>query len=101
MQEVIVIMNFLVVVMVPSHLLVIIFLTEDSVYMESEADRVEYVLNDFGYIWVGSAKWNEGLPWTFGQVKTIQFTSVLFFLSLFFYFLVFPSFPKRSVSLHK
>lgn len=77
-------------------------------YMESEADRVEYVLNDFGYIWVGSAKWNEGLPWTFGQVKTIQFTSVLFFLSLFFYFLFlffyflfFPSFPKRSVSLHK
>lgn len=70
-------------------------------YMESEADRVEYVLNDFGYIWVGSAKWNEGLPWTFGQVKTIQFTSVLFFLSLFFYFFFFPSFPKRSVSLHK
>lgn len=53
-------------------------------YMESEADREEYVLNDFGYIWVGSAKWNEGLPWTFGQVKKIQFTSILFFLSLIF-----------------
>lgn len=95
MQEVIVIMNLLVVGF-PSHLLVIIFLTEDSVYMESEADREEYVLNDFGYIWVGSAKWNEGLPWTFGQVKKIQFTSILFFISSFF-----PSFPKRSVSLHK
>ena len=65
-------------------------------YMESEADREEYVLNEFGYIWVGSAKWNEGLPWTFGQVKKIQFTSILFFLSLIFYFLFFsPLFPKE------
>ena len=37
--------------------------------MEKEIDREEYVLADFGYIWVGCARWNEGIPWQFGQVK--------------------------------
>ena len=38
-------------------------------FMENEIDREEYVLADFGYIWVGSARRNEGIPWQFGQVK--------------------------------
>ena len=38
-------------------------------FMENETDREEYVLADFGYIWVGSARRNEGIPWQFGQVK--------------------------------
>lgn len=63
-------------------------------YMESEADREEYVLNDFGYIWVGSAKWNKGLPWTFGQVKKIYFNS-LFPLFNFLFPLFSPLFPKE------
>ena len=60
---------------VPSHpffllfLLSLLFLTEDSVFMENEIDRDEYVLADFGYIWVGSARRNEGIPWQFGQVR--------------------------------
>jgi len=37
--------------------------------MEKELDRDEYVLADFGYIWVGSAKRNQGIPWMFGQVN--------------------------------
>ena len=53
--------------------------------MDKEVDRSEYVLADFGYIWVGSAYRNEGLPWLFGQVsnndsfyhKFISFASVL------------------------
>lgn len=44
-------------------------MAEDSVFMEKEIDREEYVLADFGYIWVGCARWNEGIPWQFGQVK--------------------------------
>lgn len=47
----------------------LLFMTEDSVFMENETDREEYVLADFGYIWVGSARRNEGIPWQFGQVK--------------------------------
>lgn len=50
-------------------LLSLLFLTEDSVFMENEIDRDEYVLADFGYIWVGSARRNEGIPWQFGQVR--------------------------------
>lgn len=42
---------------------------DDSVYMEKEIDRDEYVLADFGYIWVGTSRNNEGIPWQFGQVK--------------------------------
>ena len=38
-------------------------------FMEKEVDREEYVLADFGYIWVGSARWHQGIPWTFGQVN--------------------------------
>lgn len=64
--------------------------------MESDVDREEYVLNEFGYIWVGSAKWNEGLPWTFGQVKknSIYFNS-LFPLFNFLFPLFSPLFPKE------
>ena len=39
----------------------LLFMTEDSVFMEKEIDREEYVLADFGYIWVGSARRNEGI----------------------------------------
>lgn len=35
-------------------------------------DRNEYVMNDKGYIWVGSARYNRGLPWLFGQVIKIH-----------------------------
>lgn len=38
-------------------------------FMEKEVDREEYVLADFGYIWVGSARRHQGIPWTFGQVN--------------------------------
>ena len=50
-------------------LFALLFLAEDSVFMENDTDRKEYVLADFGYIWVGSARRNEGIPWQFGQVK--------------------------------
>ena len=50
--------------------------------MDKEIDREEYVLADFGYIWVGTARNNTGIPWQFGQVNVqVSFFPVLFFLS--------------------
>ena len=46
---------------------------EDIVYMENEAERFEYVLNDTGRIWIGSARCHYGRPWNFGQVKYPHF----------------------------
>jgi hypothetical protein len=37
--------------------------------MDNEAERFEYVLNDTGRIWVGSARSHFGRPWNFGQVN--------------------------------
>lgn len=37
--------------------------------MASEAQKKEYVLNDTGYIYVGSAYSIYDRPWNFGQVK--------------------------------
>jgi len=42
---------------------------DDLVYMEDKRERDEYVLNDKGRIWVGSAKSNHGRPWNFGQFE--------------------------------
>ncbi|XP_012943258.1 protein-glutamine gamma-glutamyltransferase K [Aplysia californica] len=40
---------------------------DDLVYMEESDERFEYVLNDRGRIWVGSAFNHCGRPWNFGQ----------------------------------
>ena len=37
--------------------------------MENEEQRNEYVLNEDGHIWRGSARWFRPKPWTFGQVQ--------------------------------
>lgn len=44
-------------------------LAEDAVFMENDAHRNEYVMEDFGYIWKGVSGQEEKSPWTFGQVK--------------------------------
>ncbi|KAL8619445.1 hypothetical protein ACOMHN_011796 [Nucella lapillus] len=41
--------------------------SDDVVYMEDSVSRQEYVMNDQGRIWVGSAVANRGRPWNFGQ----------------------------------
>ncbi|CAN2389650.1 mating plug formation [Pristimantis euphronides] len=40
---------------------------EDNVYMPDEEERKEYVLNDTGYIYVGSQSNIKARPWNFGQ----------------------------------
>ncbi|KAJ6661998.1 hypothetical protein lerEdw1_012845 [Lerista edwardsae] len=41
----------------------------DSVFMPNEAERAEYVLNDTGYLYVGSAKNIRERPWNYGQFE--------------------------------
>lgn len=40
----------------------------DAVYMDSDQERQEYVLTQQGFIYQGSAKFINGIPWNFGQV---------------------------------
>ncbi|XP_059138546.1 protein-glutamine gamma-glutamyltransferase K-like [Physella acuta] len=49
----------------------------DVVYMSDGDDRYEYVLNDHGRIWVGSASNNNGRPWYFGQFDNPVLDAVL------------------------
>lgn len=42
--------------------------TADAVYLDSEEERQEYVLAQQGFIYQGSAKYIQGIPWNFGQV---------------------------------
>ena len=41
----------------------------DTVYLESENDRDEYVLNDHGAIWRGSVSSSGPCNWNFGQFE--------------------------------
>uniref|UniRef100_A0A5F8HBE0 protein-glutamine gamma-glutamyltransferase n=1 Tax=Monodelphis domestica TaxID=13616 RepID=A0A5F8HBE0_MONDO len=49
----------------------IIFITEtaDEVYLESEPQRQEYVMNDHGFIYQGNKNWIRPCPWNYGQFE--------------------------------
>ena len=47
-------------------------LQDDTVYLDQQTSREEYVLNDSGLIWMGTAKRNRGMPWNFGQVSELS-----------------------------
>ncbi|XP_006831787.1 PREDICTED: protein-glutamine gamma-glutamyltransferase 5 isoform X2 [Chrysochloris asiatica] len=49
----------------------IIFVTEtgDAVYLESEPQRQEYVMNDYGFIYQGNKNWIRPCPWNYGQFE--------------------------------
>ena len=47
-------------------------LQDDTVYLDQQTSREEYVLNDSGLIWMGTAKRNQGMPWNFGQVSELS-----------------------------
>ncbi|XP_026643637.1 protein-glutamine gamma-glutamyltransferase 5 isoform X2 [Microtus ochrogaster] len=49
----------------------ITFVTEtgDAVYLESEPQRQEYVMNDYGFIYQGSKSWIRPCPWNYGQFE--------------------------------
>uniref|UniRef100_A0A8C0JRU8 protein-glutamine gamma-glutamyltransferase n=1 Tax=Canis lupus dingo TaxID=286419 RepID=A0A8C0JRU8_CANLU len=43
--------------------------TEDSVYLDSEPQRQEYVVNDYGFIYQGNKNWIRPCPWNYGQFE--------------------------------
>ncbi|XP_051043557.1 protein-glutamine gamma-glutamyltransferase 2 isoform X2 [Phodopus roborovskii] len=43
--------------------------TADDVYLDSEEQRREYVLNQQGFIYQGSVKFIKSVPWNFGQFE--------------------------------
>jgi hypothetical protein len=43
-------------------------LLEDAVFLQNEAQRNEYVLNQNGFIYLGTADYIQEEPWNFGQV---------------------------------
>ncbi|XP_054421082.1 protein-glutamine gamma-glutamyltransferase 5 isoform X2 [Pteronotus mesoamericanus] len=49
----------------------IIFVVEtgDAVYLESEPQRQEYVMNDYGFIYQGNKNWIYPCPWNYGQFE--------------------------------
>lgn len=50
-------------------LVILLQSSDDTVYLDQETSREEYVLNDSGLIWMGTAKKHSGMPWNFGQVS--------------------------------
>ncbi|XP_048578578.1 protein-glutamine gamma-glutamyltransferase 4 isoform X2 [Nematostella vectensis] len=48
---------------------------DDAVYMEDQSHREEYVLNDYGRIWVGH--WSNSRPWKFGQFEAVSLETAL------------------------
>ncbi|XP_077976986.1 protein-glutamine gamma-glutamyltransferase K-like [Glandiceps talaboti] len=50
---------------------------EDAVYLDSEEQLEEYVLNDTGFIYVGSHRNPTGRPWNFGQFEDEVFEATM------------------------
>ncbi|XP_028934239.1 protein-glutamine gamma-glutamyltransferase 5-like [Ornithorhynchus anatinus] len=40
---------------------------EDDVYLSSEPQRQEYIMNDYGFIYQGNKNWICPVPWNYGQ----------------------------------
>ncbi|NWV31401.1 TGM4 glutamyltransferase, partial [Grantiella picta] len=53
---------------------------DDAVYMGNEAQRNEYVLNDTGYIYTGSAYSIYSKPWNFGQFEEFVLDACMYLL---------------------
>ncbi|XP_016067501.1 PREDICTED: protein-glutamine gamma-glutamyltransferase 5 isoform X1 [Miniopterus natalensis] len=41
----------------------------DTVYLDSEPQRQEYVMNDYGFIYQGNKNWIHPCPWNYGQFE--------------------------------
>ncbi|XP_069862024.1 protein-glutamine gamma-glutamyltransferase 5 [Dipodomys merriami] len=41
----------------------------DAVYLDSEPQRQEYVVNDYGFIYQGNKNWIHPCPWNYGQFE--------------------------------
>lgn len=54
---------------------------EDTVYLESDAERQEYILNDTGLIWVGTHRDHEPIHWNFGQYEICVLECAVYLLT--------------------
>ncbi|KAK7067664.1 hypothetical protein SK128_006967 [Halocaridina rubra] len=43
------------------------FCRDDAVYIENDAQRSEYVMNDSGKVYLGGSRYAHGRPWVYGQ----------------------------------
>ncbi|NXU11896.1 TGM4 glutamyltransferase, partial [Pardalotus punctatus] len=53
---------------------------DDAVYLDNEAQREEYVLNDTGYIYTGSEYSIYSKPWNFGQFEEFVLDACMYLL---------------------
>ncbi|XP_030065145.1 protein-glutamine gamma-glutamyltransferase 4 [Microcaecilia unicolor] len=53
---------------------------DDTVFMPNESERWEYILNDTGYIYVGSENHISGRPWNYGQFEENVLDACMFLL---------------------
>ncbi|XP_072259868.1 protein-glutamine gamma-glutamyltransferase 5-like [Pyxicephalus adspersus] len=42
---------------------------DDDVFLENEAKRQEYIINDYGFVYQGNHNWISPSPWNFGQFE--------------------------------
>ncbi|KAM5136061.1 protein-glutamine gamma-glutamyltransferase 5-like [Mantella aurantiaca] len=42
---------------------------DDDVFLENEAKRQEYIMNDYGFVYQGNHNWISSCPWNFGQFE--------------------------------
>ncbi|XP_042224998.1 annulin-like isoform X2 [Homarus americanus] len=54
---------------------------DDAVYLEGDAEKKEYVLNDSGLIWRGTTKCHRPCPWNFAQFEEHVMECVLYVLT--------------------
>lgn len=54
--------------------------SEDGVFMEDEAERKEYILNESGKIWCGTFKNPKGRRWIYGQFDDVILPAAVFLL---------------------
>jgi transglutaminase 1 len=58
------------------------FITDDAVYLEDEDLRREFVLNESGKVWMGSARRPDGKRWIFGQFDDVVLPAIMYLLEL-------------------
>ncbi|XP_004687926.1 PREDICTED: protein-glutamine gamma-glutamyltransferase 5 isoform X2 [Condylura cristata] len=71
----------------------IIFVAEtgDAVYLDSEPQRQEYVVNDYGFIYQGNKNWIRPCPWNYGQFEENIIDICLELLDKSLYFQIDPA----------
>uniref|UniRef100_A0A2P2HW15 protein-glutamine gamma-glutamyltransferase n=1 Tax=Hirondellea gigas TaxID=1518452 RepID=A0A2P2HW15_9CRUS len=55
---------------------------DDNVYMEDDAEREEYIMNDRGKVYVGQYRKARGRPWAFGQFDDVVLPAAVYILEM-------------------